>query len=234
MTMQPIRDFFVRNWGLKLFSFLMALLLWLILIPEEKTYSDKTLAVPLETRNVPADMEIVERPAASIDVTVRAPNRLLNELAPPDILARLDLGKATVYQDVYPLNASMITIPQGAEVVGISPNIVRLKLEKTKQMDLEVAPMIIGKVGAGLKIARIEVFPARVPVKGAESKIRTKDKVTTSPVDVSRLKETATIEADIILPRPDLRLATSQTKVRVSIFLEENAKPSNEKVARDE
>jgi len=227
--MQPIRDFFVRNWGLKLFSFLMALVLWLILIPEEKTYSDKTLAVPLEMRNVPADMEIVERPAASIDVTVRAANRLLNEFAPSDILARLDLAMATVYQEVYPLNASMITVPQGAEVVGISPNSVRLKLEKTEQLDLEVAPMIIGKVGAGLKIARIEVAPARVPVKGAESKIRIKDKVTTSPVDVSRLKETATIEADIILPRPDLRLATSQTKVRVSIFLEENAQPSNGK-----
>jgi YbbR domain-containing protein len=123
----------------------------------------------------------------------------------------------------------MITVPPGAEVVGISPNMVRLKLEKTKLMDLEIAPMIVGKVKEGLRIARIEVTPPRVPVKGPESKIRTKDKVSTSPVDISNLTQSTTVEADIILPRADFRLATTLTKVRIEIILEENAKASNGK-----
>jgi YbbR domain-containing protein len=109
---------------------------------------------------------------------------------------------------------------------------VRLKLEKTKQMDLEIAPMIVGKVSEGLRIARIEVTPARVPVRGPESKIRTKDKVSTSPVDVSKLTQSTTVEADIILPKADLRLATTLTKVRIEIILEENAKAPNGKNSR--
>jgi YbbR domain-containing protein len=226
------RDLFTRNRGPKLLAFFLALLIWLILIPEEKTYSDKTMTVPLETRNVPPDMELVEKPAATIEVTVRARNRLLNELTPSGVFARLDLGRASVYQDIYPLNGSMITVPPGAEVVGISPAMVRLKLEKTKQMDLEVAPMIVGKVGEGLRIVRIEVAPARVPVKGPESKIRIKDKVSTSPVDVSLLTQSTTVEADIILPKADLRLATTLTKVRIQIILEENAKTPNNKGSR--
>ena len=168
--MRFFRDLFTRNRGLKLLSFLLALLIWLILIPEEKTYSDKTITVPLETRNVPPDMELVEKPAATIEVTVRARNRLLNELLPPILSARLDLERASIYQDIYPLNASMIMVPPGAEVVGISPNMVRLKLEKTKQMDLEIAPMIVGKVPEGLRIVKIEVTPARVPVKGRRAR----------------------------------------------------------------
>ncbi len=220
--MRFFRDLFTRNRGLKLFSLLLAFVLWLILIPEEKTYSERTLTVPLETRNIPADMELVERPAGTVDVTVRASNRLLDEISPASVTARLDLERASIYQEMYPLNASTIAVPQGAEVVAISPNMVRLKLEKTRQMDLEVAPMVVGKVAEGFRIAKVEVTPARVPVKGPESKIRTHDRLTTSPIDVSGLARSATLEADIILSRPDLRLATPLTRVRVDITLEED------------
>lgn len=227
--MRFFRNLFTRNRGLKLFSFFLAFILWLVLIPEEKTYSERTLTVPLETRNIPSDMELVERPAGTVDVTVRASNRLLNEISAASVTARLDLERASAYQEMYPLNASAIAVPQGAEVVGISPNMVRLKLEKTRQMDLEVAPMVVGKVGEGFRIAKIEITPARVPVKGPESKIRTRDRLTTSPIDVSGLARSATLEADIILPRPDLRLATPLTRVRVDVTLEEDKRNPNGK-----
>jgi YbbR domain-containing protein len=227
--MSLFKDLLTRNRGLKLIAFLMAFVLWLVLIPEEKTYSERTLTVPLETRGLPADMELVERPAATVDITIRASNRLLNEVGQADLSARLDLERASVYQELYPLNASAVQVPQGAEVVGISPNMVRLKLEKTRQMDLEVAPMVVGKVAEGFRIAKIEVTPAKVPVKGAESKIRARDRLTTSPVDVSGLSRSATLDADIILPRPDLRLATPLTRVRVDITLEEDPRASNGK-----
>jgi YbbR domain-containing protein len=229
--MRFVRDLFTRNRGLKIFSFLLAFVLWLVLIPEEKTYSEKTLVVPLETRNIPIDMELVERPAGTIDITVRASNRVLNELSLASVSARLDLERASIYQEMYPLNASAIAVPQGVEVVAISPNMVRLKLEKTGQTDLEVAPMIVGKVGAGFRIAKIEVTPARVPVKGPESKIRTRDRITTSPIDVSGLSQSATLEADIILPRPDMRLATPLTRVRIDITLEEDKRNADGKDA---
>jgi YbbR domain-containing protein len=224
--MRFVRNLVTRNRGLKLFSFLLAFVVWLILIPEEKTYSERTLTVPLETANIPADMELVERPAGTIDVTVRASNRLLNEISPASVTARLDLERASIYQEMYPLNPSTIAVPQGAEVVALSPNMVRLKLERTRQMDLEVAPMVVGKVGDGFRIAKIEITPARVPVKGPESKIRTRDRLTTSPIDVTGLARSASLEADIILPRPDLRLATPLTRVRIDITVEEDKRPS--------
>ncbi len=225
--MRTTKNKWTKNWGLKLFSFILAFIVWLILIPQEKTYSEKTLTVPLEIHNVPANMELVEKPTQTVDVTIRARNRLLNELSSSGIAVRLGLERASVYQEIYPLNASLIVLPKGAEVVGISPNMVHLKLEKTKLVDLEITPMIVGKVAEGLRIARIDVFPPKVPVRGPESKIRDRDKVSTSPVDVSRLTESTTIEADLILPRPDLRLATSLTKVRIEIIFEQSEKAPN-------
>lgn len=215
-----LRNFFLRNWKLKLAAFILALIFWLTLIPEEKIFSEKTLTISLETFNIPQEMELVKKPSSTIDVTIRAPNRLINQITSANVFAKLNLEKATLIQEEYPLNKTMISIPEGAEVIRISPNTVNLKLERTKEAMLDVVPNIIGKVQEGFKIVKIDVFPAKVPVKGPESKIMEKDKVRTSPVDISSLVQSVELEADLILPKPDLRLASSQTKVKISILIQ--------------
>jgi YbbR domain-containing protein len=216
-----IRNLVFKNWELKLLSLLLALILWISLIPEEKTFSEKTLTIPLETGNIPPDMELVEKPETQIDVTIRAPNRLINEISSANVFAKLNLQEATVFQQEYPLNDTMISIPPGATVVRISPNQVKLKFERTKEERLDIVPNIIGQVKEGYKIARIEVLPPRVAVRGPESKIRQKDKVSTSPINVSELTESSEFDADLILPRPDLRLAASINRVKVRVLVEE-------------
>jgi YbbR domain-containing protein len=216
-----IRNLLVRNWELKLLSLLLAFILWLSLIPEEKTLSDKTLTIPLETHNIPADMELVEKPDPTVDVTIRAPNRMINEISAVNVFVKLNLSTATLFQQEYPLNETMISLPPGAEVVRISPTKVRLKLERTQEVMLDIVPTVIGQAKEGYGISKIEITPPRVLVKGPESKIREKDKVSTSPINISELTASTYVEADLILPKPELRLASPRTRVRVRIFLEE-------------
>jgi len=98
---------------------------------------------------------------------------------------------------------------------------VSLKLEKTKEILLDVEANIIGKLKEGLKIENIGIFPPQVLIEGPESKVKERYKVRTSPIDISELTETTELEADLILPNPDLRLASAQTKVRVRILIQE-------------
>jgi YbbR domain-containing protein len=216
-----LRNFFLRNWELKLLSLLIAFFVWLSLIPEEKTFSEKTLTIPLEAHNIPPDMEMVEKPDPTVDVTIRAPNRMINEITAANVFAKLNLSRASIFQQEYPLNETMISIPTGAEVVRISPAIVRLKLERTRETSLDVVPNIIGQAKEGYGIAKIEVWPPRVLVKGPESKFGQKDRVSTSPIDISALTASTEVEADLILPKPELRLASPRAKVRVRIFMEQ-------------
>jgi len=218
---KTIRNLFVRNWELKLLSLLLAFILWLSLIPEEKTLSEKTLTIPLETLNIPADMELVEKPDSTVDVTIRAPNRMINEISAANVFAKLNLSTASVFQQEYPLNETMISIPPGAAVVRISPTKVRLKLERTQEVLLDIVPTVIGQAKEGYGVSKIEITPPRVLVKGPESKIREKEKVSTSPIDISELTASTELEADLILPKPELRLASPRSRVKVKIFLEE-------------
>lgn len=215
-----IKNIFLRNWGLKLFSLLLALVLWLTLIPEEKILSEKTLTVPLELHNIPAQMELVERPPSTVDVKIRAPQRILNQFTSVAVHAALNLERASVEQTEYPLNKNMISLPSGGEVMDIYPSQVNLRLERTKEVMLQVEPSITGELQQGLKLEKIEVIPNEVLIKGPESKVKETFKVRTSPIDLSSLTQSKELEADLILPSPDLNLA-SQTKVKVRVVLSE-------------
>jgi len=211
---------FLKNWGLKLFSFLLALILWLTLITPEKVFSEKSVTIPLELHNIPPEMELMERPLATIDVRIRASKSLINDITSANVHAVLNLERASLDQEDYPLNKSMISIPSGAEVREIYPSQVSLKLERTKEILVDVEANIIGELREGLKIENIGIFPPQVLIKGPESKVKDRYKVRTSPIDISALTETTELEADLILPNPDLRLASAQTTVRVRILIQ--------------
>ncbi len=215
------RNLFLKNWSLKLFSLLLAVILWLTLIPEEKMFSEKSLNIPLELHNIPPEMELVEKPPATIDVKIRAPKSLISEITSANVHAVLNLEKATLEQEDYPINRSMISIPSGAEVKDYHPSQVSLKLERTREIMLGVEADIIGELKEGLKIENVGVFPPQVLIKGPESKVKDDYKVRTSPIDISTLTESTELEADLILPNPDLRLASSETKVKVRIIIQE-------------
>lgn len=219
--MRWLKNLIVHNWELKIFSFLLAFILWLTLVPEEKTFSVKTISASLETYNLPAEFELVEKPPATIDVTIKAPNRLIGQITPNNVFVKLNLEKASWLQEEYPINPSMVSLPSGAEVIRISPNKVNLKLEKSKEMAMEISPTLVGVLDQRYQLTKIEVFPTKITVRGPESRLKPKDKVRTSPIDISSLTQTTEFEADLILPRPELRLASSITKARVRISVQE-------------
>ncbi len=216
-----IKSYLTDNWILKLVSLLIALILWFTLIPEEKTFQEKTLSVRLEIHNIPSHLELIERPPQFINVTVRAPNRLIPQISSANVYGILDLQRASVAQSLYSLNRTMVNIPEGTEVKDISPSQVNLKLERTKQVMLEVEAILIGSLPEGYLLTKVEVLPPQVAVKGPESKVQENIKVQTSPIDISTLTKSTELEAELILPDSALQLASFETVVRVKFLIQE-------------
>jgi len=222
-----IKDILIRNWQLKVLALLLALVLWIILIPEEKTFAEKNLSLNLELVNIPPEVEVLEPPDTTLNLKIRARKRIINQLRPEDFSARLDMSRASIYQQEYLIDASMIKVPSGVEIVSFSPAYVHIKLERTKRMEMEVVPTIIGRPPEGYRLEKVEVTPTRVMVAGPESKIRPRDKVITSPIDASTLTASVVLEVDLILPRPELRLLTPYPRARVNLVIEKTGPGSS-------
>jgi len=85
---------------------------------------------------------------------------------------------------------------------------------------LDVHPTVRGKPGRGFRIARTEIEPASVAVRGPESRVKAGEAAATAPIDVSGLTGSTVFEADIILPRPELRLVSPPATARVTVLIE--------------
>jgi YbbR domain-containing protein len=155
-------------------------------------------------------------------VRIKAPNRLFDQINSETVRAILELSNARVDQTEFPINRNMIYIPQGAEVREISPGQVRMRLERTKEIFLDVEVDIIGQLADGLELEGIEAIPNQVSIIGPESKVKDSYKVKTSPIDISALTETTEVQADLILPDPEnLRLVSLETIITVRIIIAE-------------
>ncbi len=207
----------MKNWGWKLFSFFLALILWMTFIPEEKIFSEKTLTVPLELHNIPTQMEVVKKPPSTVDVKIRANKRLIGQITPANVKAILDLQDATVEQRNFSLSTDMISVPEGAEIKEVFPSQVILKLEMIKEAPLEVIVQFSGDMPEGFDLAKFEVIPPEVRVKGPQSKFKSNFTLKTFPINRSLLTESQDIQVGLILPSQDLSWASSQTKVIIRV-----------------
>jgi len=212
-----------------LFSFIMALVLWLALIPEEKMYSGKTLVVPLELINIPPNMEPAERVQPSINITLTASNRLIPQITAANVHAVIDLRNASVEQKDYPINLSMISIPAGAEIKEVYPSQVKINLENTKEIQLKIEANIIGDLTEGFELKKVEVIPGEVLIRGPKSKVPDKAVVRTTPIDITQLTQPTEIEADLILPNPDVRLSGRNSRVLVRLLIQQKAGEGEQK-----
>ena len=82
-----------RHLGLKVVSVAVALGLWFALAGEQTV--ERSLRVPLELRNRPERLELVEDPPATIEVRVRGASGLLSQLMPADVVGEVDLSTAS-------------------------------------------------------------------------------------------------------------------------------------------
>jgi len=212
-----LKDLFMKNWGWKLFSFFLALILWMTFIPEEKIFSEKTLTVPLELHNIPTQMEVVKKPPSTVDVKIRANKRLIGQITPANVKAILDLQDATVEQRNFSLSTDMISVPEGAEIKEVFPSQVILKLEMIKEAPLKVIVQFSGDMPEGFELAKFEVIPPEVRVKGPQSKFKSNFTLKTFPINRSLLTESQDIQVGLILPSQDLSWASSQTKVIIRV-----------------
>lgn len=171
-----------RNLGLKTLALGLSTVLWLTVTRDHVV--ERSLRVPLEYQNIPADLELTGEPPANVDVRLRGPSSLLARLEPGEVVAVLDLHGARPGQRLFHLLTDQVRVPFGAEVTQVSPPTLSLSLERSGRRRVPVVPEIEGEPAPGFVAGRVSVDPAFVEVTGPESRLNAVRAATTEPVSV--------------------------------------------------
>lgn len=214
--MHSLKHWITHNWFLKIFSLVLATMLWITVASE--TSSEIGLEVPLEYRNIPAQLEITNDTTNTVEVRLRGSPNLIKDMTPKQVSSVIDLSSMKPGETVFPLTSQNVQAPFGAEVVRVNPSRVRISLERTISKMVPVVPTIQGEPARGFEVGKVLLDPSRIRVEGPENRVNSLDSVSTLPIVVDGKRSNVLQTADLDAPDPQVRLQRGATiNVRVEI-----------------
>lgn len=172
-----------RHLGLKIMAVACASLLWLTVAGEHVV--ERILRVPVEFRNIPAQLEVVGDPPESVEVRLRGSSALLSRLEPGEVVAVVDLQQARPGSRLFHIRNEEVRSPFGVQVAQVIPGTLGIELEKTMRRMVPVVAPTEGEPAAGFVTGPVTAEPATVEIAGPESRVKKLANATTEPVTVT-------------------------------------------------
>ena len=138
-----MKKLFTENLGLKISAVLISVFLWFFVT--SRGQSEISLDVPLEFKNIPADIGIVNTSIKTVSVTVRGFERPMKNLKASDVRVYVDLSKAKKGEDVFYVNKDDIKLPYALSAMNVTPSTVKVKLDATASRTVLVKPVLTGE-----------------------------------------------------------------------------------------
>ncbi|MDR3585326.1 MAG: CdaR family protein [Desulfosporosinus sp.] len=178
---------FRRNLGVKVISFLFAILFWLFVMNQASTdalIGDQTLTIPLVASGVPQNMVLMTR-LPSVRVRVQGINPSANI---KDLYAQIDLSSGAPGEHTYVIRPHA---PTGTNVVDVQPANLQLTLDTVQEKTVPVGVVVTGNPADGFQLGTPYAKPSAVNVRGPSSILGLLDKVT---VEISATAANDTIQ----------------------------------------
>ena len=206
-----------RHLGLKIWSVVLAVVLWLLVTGGENV--ERGLRVPLELQQFPPGLELQGDAPALVDVRIRGESSALGRLGPGDIVAVLDLKSARPGHRLFQLTPEQVRVPFGIEVVQLQPSSIALAFEPSATRQLPIVPAVEGDPAPGFAAGRPVSNPATVEVIGPQVAIAHATEALTEPISIAGAQHDVTETVTVGFQDPALRLKVPrQATVTVPIF----------------
>jgi len=183
-------------------SLLLAFLLWLLVIAEEKI--EAGFMVPLVFENIPSSVVIDGPPMGSVYVQIRGSKQAVENILPQQVQARIDLSQAEPGEKFVQITPQNVVLPQTITVLGIYPPYLDMRFLARRPVPVKV--LTIGKPAEGYEVRGVSAIPLQVEVVGPLPRVQSIKQVETYPIDVGGTKKTIRVRVEFVQPGDDIRL----------------------------
>jgi YbbR domain-containing protein len=207
-----------KNWLLKLISLTLAIMLWYFVVGEDQV--DINIQVPVEIINLPADLTISNQYKEDIEVAVRGPRSMIQELRSRNITRPVDLANAQPGTVVIKNDENSIPLPRGITIQRLQPTNITLLLDELLQKRFSITPVTEGEPASGYALQQIYLDPDHLSISGPRSILEKSAELNTYVIDISNLKRSTTLQVHLSL-EPDFFDLIGETVVSARIEVQE-------------
>ncbi len=163
-------NIFRRNLGVKVASFLFAILFWLFVMNQGPTATtlipEQTMTIPVVASGLPANMVVMNQ-LPLVRVRLQGINPSANI---KDIYAQIDLSDGEPGEKSYSIK---VNAPVGTNVVDVQPTSIKLQLDTVQEKLVPVQAIVTGVPAEGYQLGTTFVKPSAVNVRGPSSILST-------------------------------------------------------------
>jgi YbbR domain-containing protein len=203
------------NLGMKIAAVLLSVVLWFYVT--SRGQSEIPLEVPVELKNIPVGLEIVNNGYKKVSLYIKGQERIIRTVKPSDVRLSLDLSKTKSGENIFYIHGEDIQLPHGITVTSINPSSLKIITEKTVSKTVRVIAVVTGEVLRGNRIHSINVDPTMITAEGISSEMRKIKSMKTEPLDVTGLAESVVQELKIETKGKNIRTNPDTVRVTVEI-----------------
>lgn len=176
-----------NNLGLKAGALVLAVLVWAVISGRERTFSEKTLKIPVEVLNVSENMEVVNLRPEEVTVSLKGASKLVAAVSPESHAIKIDLKNIKGSDKLNYFAEDYLEIPEGLLLVSIHPKMIEVYVEEFAMREVPVKIRFRGRLPLQLKLKSAKVIPDRVTIMGYKSQINDIEVVLTDEVDLATI-----------------------------------------------
>ncbi|HAA56408.1 MAG TPA: hypothetical protein DCE42_16705 [Myxococcales bacterium] len=212
-----IRSAFLDNLGLKLFAFILALILYRYVKGDQDRIS--TVAVKLLVKPPKGFIQTSRSLPSNLMVTLRGPESQLSGVDRKILRYTLDLSNAAEGPSQIEFYTDQLRsiFPPDVRVIRITPSIIDIVLRRLEKRFLPVRVRLKGKPLLGYRLLLpVQPAPLKVPLEGPKRRLDRLRYVETEQIDLTGQARESIRNVKLIHPAPSIRFLGTR-KVRVKL-----------------
>jgi len=207
----------MQNLGWKLLSLALAFGLWLAVVGEPEMAS--TVAVPIQYKHIPADLEISSDLTERVHLEVQGPGARLQSFNLAGAAVVLDLASVSrPGEQTFTIDQRTLTLPVGVRLVRAVPSQLRIVFERRASREVPVRARTSGAPADGYRVLNILINPETLKIVGPEKRVRRVESAETDLIDLASAAASAEFHVHAFMDDPHVRFdATPRVTVKVVI-----------------
>jgi YbbR domain-containing protein len=217
-----LRRHVLHNLGLRLISVGLATGLWLALSREP--IAEVAVDVPIEFRNIPANLEINSEHIPTAQIRLRGPERIVHRVRSSDVYVVINISDLKPGDRTFDLTAQQVRQPTGLEVVQVVPSEVHVGFDLRLTRQVPIHPRVMGAFADGYQIGQITVEPSTIAISGPKKRVENVEAAITDPVDVSGAIQQTTFVRHAYVSDPLVQVMRPDP-VRITVHMSRDTVP---------
>jgi len=174
---------------LSLLGILIVLLLCSFKPAQSSSVNEIEILIPVDPYKLPDGLTLVGPALKEIEVRVKGPVSVLDDLRRNEPRYKLDLSGVAVGMESIAINPDLIQMPAGAKITQVNPAYLTVKVDRLLKKQVPVTIAVSGEPAGSYSINGTLAKPATMLICGPETAVGLVDEIFTKPIDVSARSE---------------------------------------------